>query len=144
MIVQRHKPECPVKIKWITAFKVKVTANVGNVNECLSGWYLLNCRTFCNQTCYSDTASWAGVLCREKKKVCYLQSHNEGWYDQDMTRFTRSSELPILWQANLVWWYTIMSQSVLWKKKEKRLLYSRSSSQRRFKIWMNVCPGDIF
>ena len=34
-MVQHHKPECPVEI-WITAFKVKVTAKVQNVSECLA------------------------------------------------------------------------------------------------------------
>ena len=35
---------------WITAIKIKVTAKVQSVSECLSG-YRLNRRTFCNLTC---------------------------------------------------------------------------------------------
>ena len=41
----------------ITAFKVKVTAKVQNVSECLSGRYLLNHGTFCHQTWYGYAAS---------------------------------------------------------------------------------------
>ena len=54
----------------------------------------------------------------EKKKVCYLQGqgHSKGSCDQNMTLSTISSTLLISWQQNLVWWYIIISQSVLWKK----------------------------
>ena len=38
--------------EWITVFKVKIIAKVQNVNECLSGWYLLNHRTFYYRTWY--------------------------------------------------------------------------------------------
>ena len=48
LILQYHKPECPVE-KWITAFKVRVTVKVQNISNCLFG-YLLNHRTFCYQT----------------------------------------------------------------------------------------------
>ena len=37
--------------------KVKVTAKVQAVSECLSGLYLLNQTTFCYQPWYSDAAS---------------------------------------------------------------------------------------
>ena len=62
LIVQHHKLECPVE-KWIAAFKVKVTAKVQNVSECLSRWYFLSHRTFCYQIWYGDAASWARVSC---------------------------------------------------------------------------------
>ena len=41
----------------ITASKIKVTAKVQNVSECLSGQYLLNHRTFCYQTQYDYATS---------------------------------------------------------------------------------------
>ena len=47
----------------ITAVKVKVTVKVQNVSEYLSGWYLLNGRTFWYQTWYGDAASWARGSC---------------------------------------------------------------------------------
>ena len=47
---------------WITGFKVKVTAKGHNIS--LARWYLLNRKTFCYQTWYCDTSSWAGVSCK--------------------------------------------------------------------------------
>ena len=67
------------KKKWIAVFKVKSTAKVQNVNECLSGWYLLNRGIFCYQTCSGVWASW---------KSCVLsssQGHSKGhiWSQYD-------------------------------------------------------------
>ena len=64
LIVQHHKLECPVE-KLDYVFKVKVTANVQNVSECLSEWYLLNRRTFRYQTWNGDAASWTRASCEE-------------------------------------------------------------------------------
>ena len=47
---------------------------------------------------------------------CQGQGHSEGWYNQDMTLSTVLSGLLIAWQPNLVLWYIVRSQSVLWKK----------------------------
>ena len=49
-----------LSVQWengIIVLKVKVTAKVQNVSECLSGQYLLNHRTFCRQTWYGYAAS---------------------------------------------------------------------------------------
>ena len=75
---------------------------------------------------------------RKTNSFCYLQGqgHSEGWYDQNMTLSTIVFELLIPWQPDLVWWYIIMSQSVMWKK--NGLLHSRSRSQWRFKMLMFV------
>ena len=53
--------------------------------------------------------------CLAKGLFCYHQGqgHNEGSYNQN-TFFSISSELLILLQPNLVWWY-FMSWNVLWK-----------------------------
>ena len=56
-------------------------------------------------------------------------------YGQNMTLSTITSELLILWQPNFVWWYSIISQSVLWKN---GLLCLRARSQWRFKMSVNV------
>ena len=66
----------------ITAFKIKVTAKVQNVSECLSGLYFLNHKTFCYQIWYGDAASWASVL-QNLNFFCCLQGqgHSEGSYD---------------------------------------------------------------
>ena len=92
---------------------------VPNVNECLSGWYFLNYRTFLSPnlvllcSIMSQSVMWKKNCC-----CCYLQgqSHSEGSYDQNMILSTLYSELLTPWQPNLVWWYIIISQSVLWKK----------------------------
>ena len=93
---------------------------VWNVNECLSGWCFLNHRTFCYQILDGGAASWARVMqtffffffC------CYLQGqgHSMGSYDLNMTLSIILFELLMPWQPNLVSWYIIRSQSVLWKK----------------------------
>ena len=49
-------------------------------------------------------------------KISQGQDHSKGSDDQNMTVSTILSELLIPWQPNLVWWYIIRSQSVLWKK----------------------------
>ena len=43
-------------------FKVKVTAKVQYVGECLAGYFLSH-RTFCYQIWYGDAASEARVTC---------------------------------------------------------------------------------
>ena len=114
--VHHYKSDRSVE-NWTAAFKVKVTAKVQNVGDCLSGWYLLNCRTFFCKIWHCDAALCARVSCG-KKLVCYVQGqgHSKGSCDQNMTISIVSSELLIPWQPNMVWWYIIISQSVLWKK----------------------------
>ena len=95
----------------ITVFKVKVTAKVQNVNECLSGWYFVVMQ-------HHEPEYHVEICCC---CYCYLQlvqgqGHSEGLYDQNMTLSTIFSELLIPWQPNLVWWYIIISHSILWKK----------------------------
>ena len=67
-------------LRWngITAFKVKVTAKVKNVSECLSGRYLLNHRTFCYQTRYGYAALYARVLCRKIASLCSMSRSQWG------------------------------------------------------------------
>ena len=52
------------------------------------------------------------------------------------------SELLILLQVNLVWWHIIIRWIVLWKA-WIALLWSRSRSQRRFSIPVNVYLNNI-
>ena len=63
------------------------------------------------------------------------QGYSKSSYDQNMTLSAIFSELLIPWQPNLVWWYIIRSQNVLWKT---GLLHSGSRSQRRVKMLMIV------
>ena len=53
-----------------------------------------------------------------------------------------SFKLLILLQLNLVWWHIIISWIVLWKG-WIALLWSRSRSQQRFRISVNVHQDDI-
>ena len=57
--------------------------------------------------------------------------------------FNIFSELMIILQLNLVWWHIIISWIVLWKD-WTALLWSRSRSQKRFKIPVNGHLDDIF
>ena len=72
----------------------------------------------------------------EKSDYCNCvegQSHSEGSECQWMFVWVRSSELQNILLPNLVWWCSIISQSVMWRKKNC-LLSSRSRSQRGL-IW---------
>ena len=55
-------------------------------------------------------------------------------------QLTHSSKLLVHFQANFIWWYIIISWSVLWKI---GWLCSRSKSQQRFEMSTNVSPDDI-
>ena len=101
---------------WITEFKVKVTAKVQKVGEWSSGWHLLIRKIFCYQTWYSDAASWVGVSCREEMYTVFKVKVTARAHTIKIWLSAISSELLILWQPNLVWWYIITSPSILWKK----------------------------
>ena len=109
---------------WVTAFKVKVTAKVQNVSECLSKWYLLNCWTFYNQIWHDDASSWArlsykkiGLLSYKKIGKLSLRSRSQ-WRIITIIKIWHSnisSGLLILLQLNMVWWHIIIRWIVLWK-----------------------------
>ena len=62
-------------------------------------------------------------------------------YDQIMTVSAVHSKLLVHLQPNMVWWYSIICQSVL----QKFLwLCSWSRSQRRLKVSVNISLDDIF
>ena len=72
LMAHHHKLDCLVKrFDFSVVVKVKVTEKVQNASECSSGWYLLSCCTFCNQTWYGNASSWARVPC---KKIGLLSS----------------------------------------------------------------------
>ena len=66
-------------------FKVKVTVN-GQTFSRISGWYLRNCSTFCNQTWYYGASVWGRVSCKTVGTF-NLQgpSHSEGLNNQNLT-----------------------------------------------------------
>ena len=55
------------------------------------------------------------VMCHVNKLVHYIQCQCESLYNQNQTIFTISSTLLVHLQPNMVWWYSIISQSVLWE-----------------------------
>ena len=62
---------------------------------------------------------WCSIMSQRHAEFgcccCWHQGHghSEGSYDQNMTLSTILFELLIPWWLNLVWWCSIMSQSVL-------------------------------
>ena len=121
----------------VTAFKVNVTAKIQNVSECLSGWYLLNHRTFCYQTWYGDPA-WARV------------SHRIFFWHLLSSR--SRSQWGLIWSKYIFFYYIIWTVDSLASKpglmihhqkseclvKKVRLLYSRLRSQWRVKMSLFV------
>ena len=87
---------------WITAFTVKVTANVQVVSECLCG-YLLNHKTFCHQTFFFG----GGCRFMSLKVKVAARAHIKMWlfllYPMNRWFF-----------GNQTW---TISQSVLWGEK---------------------------
>ena len=119
LIVQHHNPECPVE-KWVYFVQGQGHSECSKCRWLIVGMIfsesqnilLPNLVRWCSTM--SQSVMWIFCCCC----YCYLQGqgHSEGSYDQNMTISTTFSELLIPWQPNLVWWYIIISQSILWKK----------------------------
>ena len=127
---------------WITVFKVKLTAKFQNVNKCLSRQHFLNHWHFYCQTWYGNASLWARL---SFKKIGLLSSRSRSllritWLKKWL--FNILYELLILLQVNLVWWHIIIRWIVLWKD-WIALLWSRSRSQKRLRILVNVHLNDI-
>ena len=96
---------------WVV-FKVKVTAKVYNFIEFSPGPYLLNCWTFCNQTCYGAASSWArvswkkiGLLFSRSRSLWGLIFRCEYFYHICWTNL-------LFLQPDLIWWYIIIFLNV--------------------------------
>ena len=78
-----------------------------------------------------------------KRLVCYFQGQgqNKGSYDQIRTVSALSAELIILLSQNLVWYYTIISQNVLWKN---GIVMLKVKVIANFKLLINVCPDILW
>ena len=104
-----------------------------SVSECLSGWYLLNHRTFCYQTWYGGVSSWPRVSCGENN--CLLSSRSR-------------SQQGLMWSKYDSFYYIFYSVDFLATKlglmihhhkpeclvKNIGLLHSRSRSQWMVKM----------
>ena len=72
---------------WIVVFVVKVTANLQNVNECLSIWYFLDCWT----SLLPSLVWWCIIMsCCVTWKDCCIpgQGHSNGSYNQNITFYS--------------------------------------------------------
>ena len=78
----------------------------------------------CDPDCHAE---------KELSAVFKVKVMASAHYDQKMDLPAITSELLIPGQPNLVWWYIIIFQSALWKKKNE-WLHSRSRSQWRVKM----------
>ena len=100
----------------ITVFKVKVTAKVQNVSECLSGWYLLNHRTVCYQIWYGDAALWARLWCR---KFFWLLLSSRSRSQQGLIWSKYDPFCYIVWTVD-----SLVTKARVSCEKKKRLLHS--------------------
>ena len=67
--------------------------------QILSGWYLLDCSTFCNQTGYGGVLSRDGVSCR---KICLLSSRSRSQWGLIINywNMTCSTSTTFFWTAD--------------------------------------------
>ena len=140
LIVHYHKPECVVekfdccvqdqghsklsKCQWMFVQIFSETLNLSLPN--LEWWCIIM-----NQIVFQK--DWFVVF---KVKVTIMDNIIK------ICLFNILSELLILLQLNLVWWLIIVSLIVLWKD-WIALLWSRSVSQKSFRIPVNVHLDDI-
>ena len=96
---------------WFAVFSVKVTARAYIIKILLFLLYLLNCWSVCNQTWFDSITSEAGESCGKIGLLC--------------SRSRTQQNILLLY---LVWWCSIMSQSVM--QKTNCLQFSRSRSQQ--------------
>ena len=111
-------------------------------NPCVwivSGWYILNQSTFCNQAWYDDASLSDEVTCR-KMDVLTSSSRSQWRLHNQNIVSTVSSKLLILLQPNLLV-HCHKPECHVWILDGWCL---RSRSQWRFKILVPVCPDDIY
>ena len=109
MIVQHHKPECPVE-KWDYCFQGQ---GHSESSKCL--WmFVWRISSEPQNILLPNLVQHRKPECHAEKLVhcVQCQGHSEGLYNQSMTIFTISSKLLVHLQPNFVWWYNIISQSV--------------------------------
>ena len=106
----------------------------------MSQWCLLNHRTFCYQTRYGYTTSWARV------------SNRKNWFTVFSVKVTTRAYIIKIWLHLLYhlncWAICNQLDLIVQHHKPEHLekigsLHSRSRSQWRFKMSMNVCLDNI-
>ena len=101
---------------WFSIFKAKVTARAFMIKLWQFLLYLLNCWSFCYQTWFVSTLSWARE-CFMEKLDCFVQGQGHSKISKCQWMFVEMifSELLCVLLPNLVWWCIIMSQIVFQK-----------------------------
>ena len=109
-MVQHHKTECHLeKLDYCVQSQ-------GHSKDSKCQWMFVRVIAFEPQNILFPNLVWRCSIMSQsvmqKKNVCYLQDqgHSEGSYDQNMTLSVISTELLILRQPDLVWWYIVISQ----------------------------------
>ena len=140
-MVHYHQPECFME-KLDCCVQGKGHSKISKCNECLSRWYFLNHWTFL----LPNLVWWCIIVMQivfQKDLLAIFKL--KGTVKDNIIKiwpFNILSELLILLQLNLVWWYIIIRWIVLWKD-WIALLWSRSRSQKRFWILVNVHLDNI-
>ena len=114
LMIHHHKLECPMKKNGLVHSRSKAHQRVK-----ISMFVQLISSKPLN-IFFPNLVLWCIIMSQSvisKRLVCYFQGqgHNKGSYDQNRTISAVSSELLIFSLPNLVWKYSIISQSVLWK-----------------------------
>ena len=117
LMVHRHKQNVLWK-KWMTAFKVKVTAKVQNVNICLSRWYPLTPHP--SPSILLPNLVWRYIIMSQsimqKDRFVIFNIKVTArlvWSKYDSFYYNLWTVDPFV--TNLVWWYIIISQRVSWR-----------------------------
>ena len=134
LIVQHHKRECPVE-KLDYCIQGQGHSEDSVVSECFSGWYIWITEHFVTKLGMVMQHHEPECQAERKKKMFAIFKVKVTARAHMIKIWLFFPELFISWQPNLVWWYIIISQSVLWKK---GWLHSGSRSQQRVKILMFV------
>ena len=122
------------KIASCVVLKVKVTAKVEYFTEFSSGAYLLNCRTFSNQTWYGDASSWAS----EKVSLLFSWSRSQWGLIIKLTVSAISVELVSSFCSQISLDYT-SSYSGVSCVRIGLLFECRGHSEGSNLVWIFVC-----
>ena len=127
-------------ISWNVVWKIGLlwSANVWNVNKCLSRRYFLNRSTFCNQTWYSGVLSWVGVPCRIIGLLSLWSRSQQRliWSEYDWFYYLFWTADSFAFKFGLMVHFHMPECRV--KKKKNGLLFSWWRSQWNFKLLMNI------
>ena len=134
-VMQYYEPECCAE-KLVHCLQCQGHSEGLNTSKILlCPLYLLNCRSVCYQTWFGSIASKAGVSCGKIGLLC-SRTRLQRRFKMSVSVRMISSELQNVLSPNLVWWCSIMSQSVMLNK---IVCYFQGQGHSRIhliKIWL--------